>query len=79
MKTRQICPQICYSLVQFRHKHPKRGNASFYTHRISLFKNARKTAKNEENLRKSRVFLGASFLAPQHVFKAQKRYILKNR
>ena len=38
--------------------------ASFYPHCFLIFEKARKTAKKEENPRKSRVFWGASFLTP---------------
>ena len=37
--------------------------ASFYSHKNSIFKKVRKTAENEENPRKSRVFFLASFLS----------------
>jgi hypothetical protein len=47
--------------------------ASFYPHCFMIFEKARKTAKKEENPRKSRVFWGASFLTPLLGMKAQKR------
>ena len=43
---------------------PKMRFASFYPHCFLIFEKARKTAKKEENPRKSRVFWGASFLTP---------------
>ena len=52
------------SEVQVPTDTPKMRFASFYPHCFFIFEKARKTAKKEENPRKSRVFRGASFLAP---------------
>ena len=53
------------NLVQIPSTTPKTRLASFSSDYFSIFKKARKTAKNEENPRKSRVFRGASILVPK--------------
>ena len=53
------------NLVQIPSTTPKTRLASFGSEYFSIFKKARKTAKNEENPRKSRVFRGASILVPK--------------
>ena len=63
MKNHKYLPQKGMGKVHFRSLALKRRLASFYLYENPIFKKVRKTAKNKENPRKSRVFCLASFLS----------------